>query len=183
LDTQIKPTIVETTTSSGGTLQLLLLLSFLIPAIFFLIAQQKALAVVHPENRRMRPGLVWLQLIPLFNYFWAFVVVRRIADSFAKQYAAYQNDSILGVVDEEALKVVGKRPTYAVGLAYCILLPCLVLFNVLFNVFFPEITRTDLIYASFGGIMFFLALAIMICWVIYWVQLARFKNKLKRGTA
>jgi hypothetical protein len=164
--------------------QLIVFLAFLVPAIFFLRAQQKALAVVHPENRKMQPGLVWLQLIPFFNYVWIFVVVKRIADSFAKQYAALQSDSILGIPDEEALKVIGKRPTLGIGLAYCILLCCFPLFTIAgaFSVP-PRTTRNEYVYVIFGFIMISLSLGVITCWIIYWVQLAHYKNKLKRSLA
>lgn len=164
--------------------QLITLLAFLIPVFLFLRAQQTVLALVRPENRRMEPGLVWLQLIPLFNYVWVFFVVRRIADSLARQYAALQSDSILGIVDEQAIKDFGKRPTYAIGLAYCILIASLPLLIILVNLFAdPVATRTDVFNGLFGLTIGLLMLGALICWIVYWVQLAGYKNKLKHALA
>lgn len=171
---------METTSPGGGALQLLLLLVLLIPAIFFVITQQKTLKAVQPENRRMHPGLVWLQIIPLFNYVWAFIVVRRIADSLAQQYAALQSDNILGVADEDALKLVGKRPTYGIGLAYCVLLLCLPLLTIAGTIFSDPKSENPGYYATFGFALMALGLAVLICWIVYWVQLAGYKNKLKQ---
>jgi len=58
---------------------------FLIPTIFYLLTLQKALQAVSVENRRMPPGQVWLSLIPLFNLIWMFIVVNKIAESFAAE--------------------------------------------------------------------------------------------------
>ena len=58
---------------------------FLIPTIFYLRTLQKALQAVSIENRRMPPGQVWLSLIPLFNLIWMFIVVNKIAESFAAE--------------------------------------------------------------------------------------------------
>lgn len=176
---------METTPAGGGALQLLLLLGFLIPAIFFLITQQNTLKAVRPENRLMHPGLVWLQLVPIFNYVWIFIVVRRIADSLAKEFAGWESDSVFGIADEESLKKIGKRPTYGIGLTYCILCACLPLSLILFNL----IGRTDItpenspFFMAIGLAAFALILAVLVCWIIYWVQLVQYKNKLKRTLA
>ena len=53
----------------------------LIPFIFFLIELQNTLKVVKNENRKMKPGQVWLLFIPLFSIYWYFEVVNKIADS------------------------------------------------------------------------------------------------------
>jgi hypothetical protein len=165
--------------------QLILLLAFLIPAILFLRTQQNVLITIWPENRRMHPGLVWLQLIPLFNYVWVFIVVRRIADSLAKQCAVFQSDSILGIADEDAIKAIGKRPTYGIGLAYCLLLFSMPLTIIFFNLFNDSTTaaaprqETSVFYLVLGFSMIVLMLACMVCWIIYWVQLVACKKKLR----
>ena len=77
--------------------QLIAFLLFLTPAVFFLLTQQNTLKAIRRENRRLRPGLVWLQLIPIFNFCWMFVVVTRVADSLYKENVSLMDDSILGV--------------------------------------------------------------------------------------
>lgn len=59
-----------------------MLVLLLIPTIFFFISLQKALEAVSAQNRMMPPGQVWLSLIPVFNFFWMFFVVNKIATSF-----------------------------------------------------------------------------------------------------
>jgi hypothetical protein len=58
----------------------------LVFAILFLLTLQKALARCQPRNRTMEPGMVWLNLIPLFNIVWQFITVARIAESLRLEY-------------------------------------------------------------------------------------------------
>lgn len=90
-----------------GTLEALLLIfsTFFIIIFFFLLTQYKTLALVRPENRRMHPMLVWLQLIPLFGIFWQFYVIRYIADAIRKE-----------------LNTRGQTLTYIAGITYASLL-------------------------------------------------------------
>ncbi len=60
----------------------------LIPYIFFLITLQGTLARVRQENREMDPGLVWLNLIPLFSLGWMFYTVIKIANSLRREFVS-----------------------------------------------------------------------------------------------
>lgn len=46
----------------------------------------RALRAVSPPNRRMDPGQVWLNLIPVFNLVWATVTVERVAESLRAEF-------------------------------------------------------------------------------------------------
>jgi hypothetical protein len=153
---------------SDGVFQIPLLLALLIPAIIFLISEQTTLSLVQRQNRAMLPGLVWLQLIPLFGQVWQFVIVVKISDSIRKQFAALQDDSILGISSVIGVEEFGKRPGFAIGITYCVLFTA----GVCINVFAPPTSR----YLIVGPL---LSLSGMTCWIIYWVQLAGYKRKLK----
>ena len=131
----------------------------LIPTIFFYLTQQNTLKAIQPANRLMEPGMVWLQLIPLFGMVWQFIVVDRISDSIKKEFRSWQNDSsILGYDDSESMQLAYRRPTYDIGLTYCILFCCSII-------------------PMLGWLA---ALAGFVCWIIYWVKLAEYKNMIKR---
>jgi hypothetical protein len=117
----------------------------------------------------MQPGLVWLQLIPLFGQLWQFFAVTRIAGSIRKEIASRQDDSVLGFSDSAAVEEHGKQPTLMIGIAYCILFTIGVTMN--FSSLSPD-SRLNIIASlcSLSG---------MICWIIYWVRLAQYKKKLK----
>jgi hypothetical protein len=136
----------------------------LIPMIFFLIAQQDVLKAIKPENRTIQPNEVWLQLIPLFNLYWQFIVVDRISDSIRNEIVERHPVSF-GATSNSAFPIyTDERPTYNLGRAYCIL----GLIGVLgFFILFP---------------LFFAGFAATICWILYWVQIAEHKNRFVRNS-
>jgi hypothetical protein len=163
---------MQETNPGGGSLQLLLLLAFLIPAIFFLLTQHNALKAIQPANRLMNPGLVWLQLIPLFGQLWQFLVVTLIANSIKKEFDSRQDDSILGFSDAAAVEQLGKRPTLIIGIAYCILTTSTIIINL-----GSVRVRDSWVYMASA----LCSLSGITCWIIYWVQLAGYKRVLKQG--
>lgn len=79
----------------GDEVLFLLFLVFVIPlfgglilAVKFLASLQTALRRVHPDHRRMDPGQVWLNLVPVFNVVWAPVTVVLVAESLRNEYRA-----------------------------------------------------------------------------------------------
>lgn len=153
--------IIEFTASAF--FQIGILFIFLIIVVLFMLTQHKTLKAIQPKNRKMKPGGVWLQFIPIYGLIWQFSVVKRIADSIRKEMASRQDDSILGFSDAVAAEAFNQRPTFQIGIAYCIFFTiCFVLARLL-----PLIQ-----------IWFFIPG--MICWIIYWVQLAKWKRKLVR---
>src|ERR1700730_6662779 len=78
-------------------MQVLLFLAFLIPAIFFLLTEHVTMKRIRPENRKMSPGLVWLQLIPLLGQIWQFFVVVNIAGSIKKETISWYIEPLFGV--------------------------------------------------------------------------------------
>jgi hypothetical protein len=149
--------------------QLLLLFAFVIPAILFLFTQQRTLQAIQPANRLLNPGIVWLQLIPVFGQVWQFFIVIRIASSIRKEIVSRQDDSILGIYNAAMVNKLDNRPTLRIGIAYCILFTT----GIFANIFTLKI---EVLY----GVVVFLFFSGMICWIIYWVLLAQYKNKLNR---
>jgi hypothetical protein len=162
---------LETTnTNNDPALQLILLAVFLIPAILFLLTQANTLKQVRPENRSLAPGLVWLQLIPIVGQIWQFFVVARIAGSIKKQWQTEDKDSILGINADAIADGSTGRPMLVIGIAYCSLSILVIVFNLF--------TRSGM--PTLSGL---LGLATMTCWIVYWVQLASWKRKLKQRLA
>ena len=116
----------------------------ILPTIFFILTQQRALSKCSPANRTMSPGLAWLQIIPVFGWIWQFFVVSALADSLGNEFRAR------GIQEED-------RPGYGVGLAMCI-------------------TRVCVIIPILGW--FFCLIASLVLWIIYWVKIAGFSEKL-----
>ncbi len=75
---------------------------------FYLLTLQTALSQCSSEVRTMDPGKVWLCFVPLFNWYWQFVVVENLTKSLAGEF------------DKRGI-VVEKNPGRAIGLAMCVL--------------------------------------------------------------
>jgi hypothetical protein len=54
--------------------------------ILFLLNLSRCLAECSPRNRTMEPGMVWLNLIPLFGIVWMFITIIRISESLTNEY-------------------------------------------------------------------------------------------------
>ncbi len=133
---------------------LVLYIVVLIPYIFFLLSQQNTLLAVEEQNRTIKPGQVWLQLIPLFGLIWQFTVVRSIADSLRNELEHRNRISRLGIWEDGLVDEVNIHPTFTTGQWYCILV-C--------------ITAIPFI----GFITFIFAL---ILWISYWNQLIKYRK-------
>jgi hypothetical protein len=162
--------VEPTTASTGGALQLLLLLLFIVPAIFFLRTEFNTLKLIRPENRAMQPGWVWLQLIPLAGQVWQFVVVAKISSSISNQWQTEDEDSILGI-NAEAVAATGTgKPTLVNGIIYCTLNAVAILCN---------LTLRAAPNSTLAMIVGVIALVSMASWVLYWINLASWKRRLK----
>src|SRR6266566_5053009 len=92
----------------AGTVGMIFFAIWLVVIIFYLLTLQKALTRVREVRRAMSPGLVWLNLIPLFNLGWHIYTVIKVSESLAQEFDARQ------------IKHDGK-PGFAIGLAASIL--------------------------------------------------------------
>ena len=144
-----------------GLIGLVIILGFLITYILFLVAQQNTLRSIKSHNQKMSPGQVWLQLIPVFNFVWQFIVVNRIADSIRAEIDDRISTSFLGVPEPVFVNDKIRRPTYNIGLAACILS---------LGGFLPFIEPLE-------GIGSYISMAFLVCWIVYWTQIVQYKNK------
>lgn len=141
---------------AAGVMQLVLLGGMLIPVILFFIMQQDLLLSIRRENRQLAPGKVWLQLIPVFGAIYQFGVIDKVSKSIENELNAPIGDSIFS----ETGTGISHKPTYNIGMAYAILI---------------IVSFIPLVYVKS-----FIGLAALICWVIYWVQLAKYRRLIKQ---
>jgi hypothetical protein len=66
---------------------LLLVVGFIL-WIGLLASITRVLGRISPENRRMEPGEVWVNLIPVVNLIWPVVTVERVAESIRAELKA-----------------------------------------------------------------------------------------------
>ncbi len=60
----------------------------LVLQISYLLKLSWTLAGVSEQHRRLSPGLVWLNLIPVFSLGWHFYTVIKIRDSLVAEFEA-----------------------------------------------------------------------------------------------
>lgn len=92
---------------AGGFL-IILIIASLIATIFFLLSLQKNLNAISESNRTMNPPMVWLNLIPLFNWGWMVYTTIKISESLEKELTT-RNISF------------DAKPAYTLGLTFSIM--------------------------------------------------------------
>ncbi len=125
--------------------------------VLFCLALVKTLLQVKEENRRIKPLLIWLILVPGFNVLWNFFVVIRMSQSIKNE------------LDSRDFEVEG-NPTLYVGLTYAILSSIILFVPV------PK----DLNYSIGVGV---LAIAIITAFVQYWMKIVWYRNVLKHDSS
>jgi len=55
-------------------------------ASFFLMTIQRALSLCAPRNRSMEPPTAWLNLVPIYGFYWGFRTVNELSDSLQREF-------------------------------------------------------------------------------------------------
>ena len=151
--------------------------------IFFLLTLQKALSRCAPANRAMRPGLVWLELVPVFGWIWQFYVATAIGRSLG--------------CENRSRKIPGpERPAQALGIAFAALyLVSAVLLIVAVVVSATGVGMGGTRYENGGGyyyyqegltvlglflFMMLLHFAGFVLWIVYWVKIHAYSARLEQ---
>lgn len=75
-----------------GTTELIVILVVLgfglVVPMLYLLTISRTLTAVSEQHRRMSPGLVWLNLIPVFSLAWHFYTVVKVRDSLVAELRA-----------------------------------------------------------------------------------------------
>lgn len=128
-------------------------------AILYLNTLSNTLKLIRYENRTLEPGNVWYMLIPFYNYYFAFTMVKDVAQSIENEFRSRDLH-------------IDSKPTYAIGLAACIAVIIVASLNIISSVFFTY-------DATFNKIKGYAALGQLALWVGHWVQVYQYKKKLK----
>jgi hypothetical protein len=123
--------------------------------IGFMVTLQRALSRCAPQNRFMEPQMVWLNVIPLWGFFWSFRTVSRLAESLQKEFVDRGLDD-------------GSDYGFTLGIATATI-------SVL-DSFAGMLARTTESGAGLFGLLFTLVGGIL--FVLYWIRIAGYSKRL-----
>lgn len=137
-------------------------------AVLFCLTLQRTLSEVRERNRAMAPGLVWLYLIPLFNIFWSIFIVLKVAESLQNEFRSRG----WRTVNEAFGKTVGLF--WSVGNIASVFVGCLI-------GFVDGMAQDPAVSVILNLVNMGISLTILVCWIIYWVQVAQYRRRLREG--
>lgn len=129
---------------------------------FFCLTLVKTLSHIRPENRTIQIPSIWLYIIPVFNLYWLFIIVFRMASSIKNELIARDYE-----VDE--------NPGYKAGLTAAVL-PFL-----MYLLYVVEFYVVSLPYLSFT--VGFLGVMRIIFFVQYWMKMSWYRRVLEEDIA
>jgi len=150
-----------------------------IVALLFLVNLQNTIKAAAPQNRQMKAGLVWLQLLPLVGLVYSFIVARKVSDTIVAEYRA------------KGQHLARTKPTYSVGVTLAVFSIIVTVLSVYFGLTYGRVdtttmsqeevvaytTRTDVM--GITALMGIASLLWFVFFIIYWVQAAGYKKKMK----
>ena len=130
--------------------------------VFFLMTLMNALKKCSPRNRKMEPGLVWLNLVPCLNVVWQFLTVVWVADSLKKEFESrgVRRESDYG----KTLGLTSLVVNIAGG----------VVSNVMQNV------NQQMAMAG-AGVSILASVTWLVLFVMYWMRIAGYSRELTEG--
>jgi hypothetical protein len=122
-----------------------------------------ALRRCSPDSQAMRPGKVWLLLVPIFNFYWHFVVVREIARTLHTES------------QRRAVRDVPPKPGQAVGMALCTLSVAAFALGQVFR----AVAGPGAPSPATAPLALALATACLVLFIAYWAKIRRYTRQLQ----
>jgi hypothetical protein len=151
--------------------------------IFFCLTLQRTQTAVHPRNRLIPPGIVWLhclhlgQVIPFAGLvfsigasIWDIIMVVKLSGSLKLEFEdrGWRTDGegfgrMMGLVWSVG-QVAGLPLGFAIGFLA------------------PQVKEPAIAIAVFAVIVG-LGVTLLVCWIVFWVQMAGYGRRLREGRA
>ncbi|WP_069660059.1 hypothetical protein [Arcticibacter eurypsychrophilus] len=137
---------------------------------FFCYSITKVLDHIAEENRSIQPKMIWLLLIPGFNWIWNFVVATKLSLSIKKEMEARDFD-------------VSGKPTFMQGILYAIISVISVIPSIMIRLSAktPEelINATKAIPENLSIVIEVIGIIQIILFITYWSKISWYKNILE----
>jgi predicted RNA-binding Zn-ribbon protein involved in translation (DUF1610 family) len=150
----------------GGSYWLTLLGSWVagtLIQVLFLLTLRGVLRAVAPENRAMRPDLVWLNLVPYVQYVWMFVTLVKIRDSLRAE-------------SKTRGRSLGGDAAFRVGLTSAILFVLAFLLSWLVVLLVSDLEEQPAVAFLVTGV----GLLSLLFWALYWARSSRLRAVLEK---
>lgn len=133
--------------------------------VLFLLTLFRTQQSVNERNRELAPGMVWLTLIPLFGMIWAPIMVPKLSNSLRREF----EDRGWGTDGEGFARTTGLLWAWG-GIV-----------NTLVSIVQNVAQFADLKPVAMGlGLLGLpLGLGVLVCWIIYWVQMYQYGKRLR----
>jgi len=139
----------------------------LVLSILFLLTLHQTQKQVRESNRELSPGLVWLTLIPLFGTIWAAIMVPKLTNSLRREF------------EDRGWRTDGEGFGYIPGMIWAWGGVANLVLSILQNVLrFADLGPIAVLLSLLG---LPLGLAVLVCWIIYWVQMYQYGKRLRAG--
>lgn len=159
-----------------GVLMFVIIGAAVVIGVFYCLTLYKAMEKVAPRNRLMASGLVWLSMIPYFNIVWAFFNAINVPGSLRNEFRDRGIDD--GSDYGKTLGLTGAGVSAAstvIGLLGNLMAPAIIQGGQ-FNA--PQAAGGAMI---FGLLSTVLSLAWLVIFIIFWVKIAGYSNRLASG--
>lgn len=141
-------------------------------SLLFSVLSLEALRRCSPHNRTLRPGLVWLGVIPVFNLFWQFVLVVALGRSLGNEYRG--GGLFPSAKPGQSLGLVAAS-TYTASFVGFVAIWVLDRAGLGFgNYAFDQSAASALI----GAVATLLFLAGLGLWIVYWAKIHQYSSRL-----
>lgn len=135
--------------------------------ILFCLTLYRTQQKVAERNREMTPGLVWLDMIPIFSTFWGLYMVPRLSNSLRNEF------------DYRGWRTEGENFGRTVGMIW--VWAGVVNFAIGIVEFAAGLGGADAVAQVLNLTGCPIGLTILVCWIIYWVQMYQYGKRLSDG--
>jgi hypothetical protein len=149
--------------------------------ILFCLTLQRTQSAVRPRNRLIAPGLVWLHMlhlgaiIPILGYLigfaasiWDLIMVLKLAGSLKQEF------------EDRGWRTDGEGFGRIVGITWVVTQLIMTPIGLAMNFIGPQF-GDPVIAMALVGVILVLWLTGIVCWIIYWVQMAGYGRRLREG--
>jgi hypothetical protein len=141
-----------------GIQEFFIIVLIFIPRVFYLRSLKLTLAQCSPDNRSLKPGLVWLQLIPGFEIIWQVVLSIVISKSVTREFNARRIEG-------------STSAALFLGIAMSTTMVLLTVHEVILI----RIIQMPIFWLTYRLIVLIL---LLVFWLKYWIEVTRLRKKI-----